>query len=87
MGYPLKGITVIAVEQAAAAPYPSSRLADAGARVIKIERPQGDFARGYDNAVRGDSTYFVCLTAARVGRPGLHHAGRCSVAAADDRLG
>jgi itaconate CoA-transferase len=61
MGYPLKGITVIAVEQAAAAPYPSSRLADAGARVIKIERPQGDFARGYDNAVRGDSTYFVWL--------------------------
>lgn len=61
MGYPLKGITVIAVEQAAAAPYASSRLADAGARVIKIERPQGDFARGYDNAVRGDSTYFVWL--------------------------
>ena len=61
MGYPLKGITVVAVEQAAAAPYVSSRLADAGARVIKIERPQGDFARGYDNAVQGDSTYFVWL--------------------------
>lgn len=61
MGYPLKGITVVAVEQAAAAPYASSRLADAGARVIKIERPQGDFARGYDNAVNGDSTYFVWL--------------------------
>src|SRR5690606_29798716 len=55
------GITVVAVEQAAAAPYASSRLADAGARVIKIERPQGDFARGYDNAVDGDSTYFVWL--------------------------
>lgn len=61
MGYPLQGITVVAVEQAAAAPYASSRLADAGARVIKIERPQGDFARGYDNAVNGDSTYFVWL--------------------------
>lgn len=61
MGYPLEGITVVAVEQAAAAPYASSRLADAGARVIKIERPQGDFARGYDNAVDGDSTYFVWL--------------------------
>lgn len=61
MGYPLEGITVVAVEQAAAAPYASSRLADAGARVIKIERPQGDFARGYDNAVNGDSTYFVWL--------------------------
>lgn len=61
MGYPLKGITVVAVEQAAAAPYASSRLADAGARVIKIERPQGDFARGYDKAVHGDSTYFVWL--------------------------
>lgn len=61
MGYPLAGITVVAVEQAAAAPYASSRLADAGARVIKIERAQGDFARGYDNAVNGDSTYFVWL--------------------------
>ncbi len=61
MALPLDGIVVVAVEQAAAAPYASSRLADAGARVIKIERPQGDFARGYDNAVNGDSTYFVWL--------------------------
>jgi crotonobetainyl-CoA:carnitine CoA-transferase CaiB-like acyl-CoA transferase len=61
MARPLEGLLVIAVEQAAAAPYASSRLADAGARVIKIERPQGDFARGYDNAVHGDSTYFVWL--------------------------
>jgi itaconate CoA-transferase len=61
MGRPLEGLLVVAVEQAAAAPYASSRLADAGARVIKIERPQGDFARGYDNAVHGDSTYFVWL--------------------------
>lgn len=61
MGLPLEGLLVIAVEQAAAAPFASSRLADAGARVIKIERAQGDFARGYDNAVSGDSTYFVWL--------------------------
>ena len=45
---PLEGILVVAMEQAVAAPYCSSRLADAGARVIKIERPGGDFARAYD---------------------------------------
>jgi crotonobetainyl-CoA:carnitine CoA-transferase CaiB-like acyl-CoA transferase len=61
MGLPLEGVLVVAVEQAAAAPYASSRLADAGARVIKIERAQGDFARGYDKAVKGESTYFVWL--------------------------
>jgi itaconate CoA-transferase len=58
---PLEGILVIAVEQAVAAPYCTSRLADAGARVIKIERPEGDFARGYDNAANGQSSYFVWL--------------------------
>ena len=56
---PLEGLTVIALEQAVAAPYCSSKLADAGARVIKIERPEGDFARGYDSAVFGESSYFV----------------------------
>ncbi|WP_454056415.1 CaiB/BaiF CoA transferase family protein [Cupriavidus sp. Marseille-Q8015] len=61
MALPLEGVLVVAVEQAAAAPYASSRLADAGARVIKIERAEGDFARGYDSAVDGDSTYFVWL--------------------------
>src|SRR5699024_395985 len=61
MSLPLNGLLVVAVEQAAAAPYVTSRLADAGARVIKIERPEGDFARGYDNAVNGESTYFVWL--------------------------
>ncbi len=61
MSLPLSGLLVVAVEQAAAAPYASSRLADAGARVIKIERPEGDFARGYDHAVHGESTYFVWL--------------------------
>src|SRR5437763_1321576 len=58
---PLEGITVIAVEQAVAAPFCSSRLADAGARVVKVERPEGDFARGYDAAVKGQSSYFVWL--------------------------
>ncbi|OHC83264.1 MAG: carnitine dehydratase [Rhodospirillales bacterium RIFCSPLOWO2_12_FULL_67_15] len=57
----LDGILVVALEQAVAAPYTSSRLADAGARVIKIERPEGDFARGYDRAAKGQSSYFVWL--------------------------
>src|SRR5438445_11722825 len=58
---PLEGIKVIAVEQAVAPPFCSSRLADAGAEVIKIERPEGDFARGYDAAAKGQSSYFVWL--------------------------
>ena len=58
---PLKGLLVVALEQAVAAPYCSSRLADAGARVIKIERPEGDFARGYDTSANGLSSYFVWL--------------------------
>lgn len=58
---PLEGLLVVALEQAVAAPLCSARLADAGARVIKIERPEGDFARGYDAAVHGLSSYFVWL--------------------------
>lgn len=58
---PLDGVLVVALEQAVAAPYCSSRLADAGARVIKIERPEGDFARGYDSAVFGESSYWVWI--------------------------
>ena len=59
---PLDGITVVALEQAVAAPFATRHLADLGARVIKIERPQaGDFARGYDEAVRGLSSNFVWL--------------------------
>lgn len=57
----LEGLLVVALEQAVAAPYLSSRLADAGARVIKVERPEGDFARGYDSLVHGESAYFVWL--------------------------
>ncbi len=57
----LDGLLVLSLEQAVAAPYCSSRLADAGARVIKIERAEGDFARGYDAAVNGMASYFVWL--------------------------
>jgi crotonobetainyl-CoA:carnitine CoA-transferase CaiB-like acyl-CoA transferase len=57
----LEGVLVVSVEQAVAAPYASSRLADAGARVLKVERPEGDFARGYDALVHGESAYFVWL--------------------------
>ena len=60
-GRPLEGLLVVALEQAVAAPLCSSRLADAGARVLKIERPGGDFARGYDTAVHGESSYFVWI--------------------------
>ena len=58
---PLDGLLVVSMEQAVAAPYCSSRLADAGARVIKIEREGGDFARKYDNFANGESAYFVWL--------------------------
>ena len=57
----LDGLLVISLEQAVAAPYAASRLADAGARVIKVERPEGDFARGYDADANGYSSYFVWL--------------------------
>ena len=59
---PLEGIKVVAVEQAVAGPFATRQLADLGARVIKIERPDGgDFARGYDSVVKGLSTWFVWL--------------------------
>lgn len=61
MQAPLAGLTVIALEQAVAAPMCTARLADAGARVIKVERAEGDFARGYDRAARGQSSYFIWL--------------------------
>ena len=62
MKRPLDGITVVALEQAVAAPFATRQLADLGARVIKIERPKvGDFARDYDQSVKGLSAYFVWL--------------------------
>ncbi|MDW4916211.1 CaiB/BaiF CoA-transferase family protein [Streptomyces californicus] len=57
---PLEGVTVVAVEQAVAAPFATRQLADLGARVVKVERPDGgDFARGYDTAARGLASHFV----------------------------
>lgn len=61
MTRPLEGLFVVSLEQAVAAPACSCRLADAGARVIKIERPEGDFARDYDRLAGGESAYFVWL--------------------------
>jgi formyl-CoA transferase len=61
MPLPLEGLLVVSLEQAVAAPMCSCKLADAGARVIKIERPEGDFARGYDALVHGECSYFVWL--------------------------
>lgn len=58
---PLDGVTVVALEQAVAVPFATRQLADLGARVIKIERPDGDFARRYDTTVRGMSSHFVWL--------------------------
>ena len=62
MSLPLDGVTVVSIEQAVAAPFATRQLADLGARVIKIERPDGgDFARSYDLTVGGLSSYFVWL--------------------------
>ena len=58
---PFSGITVVALEQAVAAPLCTSRLAEGGARVIKIERKDGDFARKYDAAAKGEASYFVWI--------------------------
>lgn len=58
---PLEGILVVSLEQAVAAPYCASRLADDGARVIKVERADGDFARNYDHVAHGESAYFVWI--------------------------
>jgi itaconate CoA-transferase len=65
---PLAGLKVVAIEQAVAAPFCTSRLADAGAQVIKVERPEGDFARGYDDVAAGQSSYFVWLNRGKVSR-------------------
>src|SRR5688572_21482779 len=70
MARALEGTLVVALEQAVAAPLATSRLADAGARVIKLERPEGAFARFYDDYVNGESSYFVwnnrCMEPCRV---------------------
>ena len=61
MSGPLDGVLVVSLEQAVAAPFLTCRMADAGARVIKLERSEGDFARGYDDTSRGLSSFFVWL--------------------------
>ncbi|GAB3596428.1 Formyl-coenzyme A transferase [Corynebacterium faecale] len=61
MSLPLEGLTVVSLEQAVAAPFATRQLADLGARVIKVERDTGDFARNYDVTVHGDSSFFVWL--------------------------
>ncbi|GAB2739346.1 CaiB/BaiF CoA-transferase family protein [Melaminivora jejuensis] len=62
MTRPLDGITVVSLEHAVAAPFCTRQLADLGARVIKVERPgSGDFARGYDTRVRGQSSHFTWI--------------------------
>jgi len=61
MPLPLEGLLVVSIEQAVAAPQCTCRMADAGARVIKVERPEGDFARHYDYIVHGESAHFVWL--------------------------
>ena len=61
-GPALRGLTVVALEQAVAAPFATRQLADLGARVIKVERAgAGDFARHYDRSVHGQASYFVWL--------------------------
>src|SRR6185312_9486943 len=78
MTLPLEGLLVVSLEQAVAAPTCACRLADAGARVIKIERPEGDFARYYDSVVHGESSHFVWLNRGK-------ESVVCDLAKADDR--
>ena len=89
---PLDGITVVSIEQAVSAPFCTRQLADYGARVIKIERPgEGDFARKYDRAVNGLSSYFVWLNRSKesvtldvaqaTGREAIDHLLECVVIA------
>lgn len=59
MTAPLEGIVVVALEQAISAPFATRQLADLGATVLKVERPEGDFARHYDAVVQGESAFFV----------------------------
>lgn len=83
MVLPLEGITVVSLEQAVAGPLATRQLADLGARVIKVERPDGgDFARAYDNAVDGMASHFVWLNRSKESVTlDLKHAEACEVLA------
>ena len=59
MTAPLEGIVVVSLEAAVSAPFATRQLADLGATVLKVERPEGDFARHYDSVVKGESAFFV----------------------------
>ena len=84
----LEGITVISVEQAVAGPYCGMLLADAGARVIKVERPGGDFARIYDRWADGDSAIFYLAEQRQaIHLPGYEIGRRYGAIVADDRKG
>jgi itaconate CoA-transferase len=89
MSLPLEGILVVTLEQAVAAPFCSSRLADAGARVIKLERPEGYFGRSYDDVAHGESSYFVWLNRGKesvvvdLGRPDGRELFEALIAKAD----
>ena len=61
MSAPLEGIVVVSLEAAISAPFATRQMADLGATVIKVERPEGDFARRYDATVHGQASYFVWL--------------------------
>src|SRR5690606_25063056 len=61
MSTAIQDVLVVSLEQAVAGPFASAKLAAAGARVVKVEREAGDFARGYDHVARGESAYFVWL--------------------------
>jgi itaconate CoA-transferase len=67
MALPLEGITVVSLEQAVAAPFATRQLADMGAWVIKVERPEkGDFARSYDEIVRELPSHFVWINRSKL---------------------
>ena len=85
-GSRLAGVLVVSIEQAVAAPYATSRLADAGARVVKVERPEGDFARAYDRVAGGECAWFVWLNRGKESIVlDIKDEGRRGAAAAHDR--
>ena len=79
MTQPLTGTLVVSFDQAVAAPLAARRLADAGAQVIELERPEGDFARYYDSVVHGQCTHFVWLNRGKESVVDAAGVSRCTV--------